>query len=45
LSGRGLFVSVAEEYTASIFRLLYSEDGDIRHVVFLNILLLIMAGN
>jgi hypothetical protein len=38
-------MSVAEEYTASIFRVLYPEDGDSRPVVFLKILLLIMAGN
>jgi hypothetical protein len=38
-------MSVAKEYTASIFRVLYPEDGDSRPVVFLKMLLLIVAGN
>jgi hypothetical protein len=40
-------MSVAEEYTASIFNVHYPEDGDSRPVVYIKILLLllILPGN
>jgi hypothetical protein len=38
-------IRVAKEYTASILRVFYPEDGESRLVIFQNILLLTMAGN